>query len=139
MGQSEGGDAVAGYLNAVMPIRRREDAQRLDEIFREVTGWTPRLWSGTMVGYGRYDYRYDSGRTGSSLATGFAARKANMVLYIMPGYADFGDILGAIGPHKRGKSCFYFQRLKALDETALRALIKAGLEDLAHRWPVYPV
>ena len=120
------------------PDRRRKDALRLLEIFREVTGYGPELWTGGVIGFGRYDYRYQTGNEGTFLATGFAPRKANMVLYIMPGYADFGTILARLGKHRTGRACIYFTRLEAIDEQALRALISAGLENLEQTWPVTP-
>jgi hypothetical protein len=129
---------VAAYLDAVAPERRRADAMRLDALFREVTGWAPRLWGGSIIGYGSYRYRYDSGREGEFLATGFAPRKANLSIYIMPGYADFGDILARLGKHKTGKACLYVNRLSDVDEAVLAELIRAGLEDLRTRWEVQP-
>jgi hypothetical protein len=112
---------------------------RLLAIFAEATGWEPRLWGPSMVGFGRYVYRYDSGHGGESLATGFSPRKAELSVYILPGYADFGSILSRLGPHRLGKSCLYIKRLDAVDEGVLRELIRAGLEDLARQWPVHPV
>ncbi len=135
--QPTGAD-VAAYLDAVAPDARRRDAHRLNALFQEVTGWQPQMWGPSMVGYGCYDYTYESGRSGHSLATGFAPRKANLSIYIMPGYADFGSILEELGPHKMGKSCLYITRLDRVNEDALRRLIRAGLDDLAARWPVYP-
>ena len=132
------GADVAAYIGAVEPEGRRADAMRLDQIFRETTGFEPRMWGPSIVGYGRYSYRYESGRAGAFLATGFAPRKANMVLYIMPGYADFGDILSGLGKHRLGKSCLYLNRLADVDEGALRRLIRAGLDDLGRRWEVMP-
>lgn len=132
------GADVAAYLDAVLPERRRQDALWLDRLFRRVTGFEPRMWGPTIVGYGRYHYVYDSGREGDSLATGFAPRKANMVVYIMPGYADFGAILDRLGKHKLGKSCLYLGSLAEIDEDALAELIRAGLDDLGTRWPVQP-
>ena len=126
------------YFDSVRPDARREDARRLDTIFQEVTGFAPRLWGTSIIGYGRYHYTYESGRSGDSLATGFAPRKANMVVYIMPGYADFTDILKDLGPHRLGKSCLYLGRLSGVDENALRRLIRAGLDDLANRWTIFP-
>ena len=128
--------SVDAYLGTVTPERRRADAQRLDHIFREVTGWAPRMWGPSIIGYGRYHYRYDSGREGDFLATGFAPRKANLVIYIMPGYADFDAILARLGKHKLGKSCLYINKLADVDENVLRELIRAGLADLNERWPV---
>ncbi|SMX50081.1 DUF1801 domain-containing protein [Maliponia aquimaris] len=128
--------SVADFLAGVQPDQRREDALRLDALFREVTGWQPVLWGSSIVGYGRYAYTYASGHSGQSLATGFAPRKANTVVYIMPGYADFGVILSRLGPHRLGKSCLYLGALSKVDLDALAELIRAGLADLARHWPI---
>ncbi|WP_136441290.1 DUF1801 domain-containing protein [Pacificoceanicola onchidii] len=130
------GTDVPTFLHAVEPPGRREDALQLDALFRRVTGFTPRLWGPSIIGYGAYHYVYDSGREGDFLATGFAPRKANMVVYIMPGYSDFSDILQRLGPHKLGKSCLYLGRLSQVDQDVLAELIRAGLDDLNTRWPV---
>ncbi|MBS0123956.1 DUF1801 domain-containing protein [Thetidibacter halocola] len=130
--------SVAEFLASVEPSGRRNDALHLDTVFRRVSGWQPRLWGPSIIGYGRYDYRYASGRAGQYLATGFAPRKANMVVYIMPGYADFSAILPRLGPHRLGKSCLYLGSLSVIDEGVLAELISAGLDDLRRRWPVHP-
>jgi hypothetical protein len=130
--------SVVEFLASVEPSGRRNDALHLDTLFRRVTGWHPRLWGPSIIGYGRYDYRYASGREGEFLATGFAPRKANMVVYIMPGYADFSAILSRLGPHRLGKSCLYLGSLSRIDEGVLAELISAGLDDLRRRWPVHP-
>lgn len=129
---------VAPFLKSVTPERRLHEAQALDILFRTVTGWQPRLWSGNMIGYGYYDYTYASGRSGRYLATGFAPRKAKLSIYIMPGYADFGPILGRLGKHSIGKSCLYLNKLADADQDVLAELIRAGLRDLATHWPVQP-
>lgn len=116
---------------------RRADAKRLLTIFAEVTGFSPKVWSG-IFGFGRYDYRYPSGHSGTCFATGFAVRKTEMVLYIMPGYAEFGAILADLGPHRIGKSCLYLKRLEGINETALRRLICVGLRDLARHCTIHP-
>lgn len=120
-----------------MPERRHVEAAKLDTFFRNLTGWQPMLYPGGMLGYGRYDYSYKSGRTGSYFATGFAPRKAKLSIYIMPGYADFSALLARFGPHTKGKSCLYLNKLEDADMDVLGELIRAGLDDLATRWPVY--
>jgi hypothetical protein len=130
--------SVDDFIADVDHKGRREDALVLDALFREVTGWQPRMWGATMIGYGSYDYTYESGHSGTSLVTGFSPRKANMVLYIMPGYAEFGHILERLGKHKMGKCCLYLGRLSGVDHDVLRELISAGLEDLGKRWTVSP-
>ena len=130
-----GADPVA-FLDSVEPARRREDGFALDALFREVTGFQPVMWGPSILGYGRYAYTYASGRSGEFLATGFSPRKANLVLYIMPGYMDFGHILKDLGKHRLGRSCLYINKLADVDTEVLAQLIRAGLEDLDGRWPV---
>lgn len=132
------GQDVASYLASVVPVHRRADALALDTLFQRVTGFQPQMWGPSIIGYGRYHYRYDSGREGDFLATGFAPRKANLVVYILPGYTDFSDILGRLGPHKLGKSCLYLTRLSDIDMDVLAELIRAGLDDLGRRWEIHP-
>ncbi len=96
------------------------------------------MWGPSIVGYGRYHYRYKSGREGDFLATGFSPRKTALSIYIMPGYADFGDILSRLGKHKTGKSCLYVNKLADIDPEVLSELIRAGLADLETHWPVHP-
>lgn len=91
----------------------------------------------TIVGFGRYEYRYESGRQGEFLATGFSPRKARLTIYIMPGYADFGEILSRLGKHRTGKSCLYVNKLADIDEAVLEELILAGLADLSRRREVF--
>lgn len=129
---------VEDFLAQVEPEQKRLDGLRLDALFREVTGFQPVMWGPTIVGYGRYHYIYKTGREGDSLATGFSPRKANLSIYIMPGYAEFGDLLDRLGKHKIGKSCLYINKLADVDEGVLAELIRAGLRDLATYWPVQP-
>ena len=129
-------DEVDRFLQQVVPERRRDEALLLDPLFREVTGWTPRLWGSGIVGYGSYHYRYATGREGDWLATGFAPRKAHLVVHILPGYTDFSAILDRLGPHRAGKSCLYITRLDRIDMTVLRELVAEGLRDLAQTYPV---
>jgi hypothetical protein len=119
------------------PLDRQGEARRLLAIFGEVTGFEPQNWSG-MAGFGRYDYTYDSGHSGSSFATGFTPRKAELSIYTLPGYSDFGHILADLGKHRMGKSCLYLKRLEGVNEDALRRLIRAGLDDLGKAWTIFP-
>lgn len=123
------------FLQA-LPDPKRDDALALDKIFRRVSGFEPRMWGASIVGYGRYHYRYASGREGDFLATGFAPRAHGFSVYVMPGYADFEDILARIGKHKMGKSCLEFRRLANIDQDVLAELIGAGLERLKTMWTV---
>ncbi len=114
---------------------KRTEAEKLDAIFRDVTGWAPRKW-GKMIGYGAYHYRYDSGREGDFFATGFNMRARDIALHILPGYTEFPEIAKRLGPHSRGKSCWYIKAVDRVDDTALRDLIRAGIEDLAQTYDI---
>jgi len=129
---------VQAFLANVEHPTRRADALALNALFENITGWKPVMWGPSMVGYGSYHYRYDSGREGDFLATGFSPRKTNLSIYIMPGYADFRDILNRLGKHKIGKSCLYINKLADVDLDVLAELIQAGLNDLGRKWPVEP-
>ena len=124
------------FLNAVEPMQRREDGLLLNTLFQETTGWKPRMWGSSIVGYGAYDYTYASGRSGRWMATGFSPRKAQLSIYIMPGYQDFGPILDRLGPHSIGKSCLYIRRLDKVDREVLRELVAEGVKRLSEIWPV---
>jgi hypothetical protein len=128
--------SVAEFLARVEPPRRREQGLTLCDVFCQVTGWVPRMWGPSIVGYGVYDYTYKSGKTGTWMATGFSPRKSALSIYIMPGYQDYGALLDRLGPHKMGKSCLYITRLDAVDHDVLAELIRTGLADLAKMWPV---
>ncbi|MEL7205133.1 MAG: DUF1801 domain-containing protein [Pseudomonadota bacterium] len=132
-------DALDLLLSSIKHARRRADAQALLPFFQDVTGYDPVIWSGSIIGFGRYHYTYDSGREGDFLATGFAPRKASMSIYILPGYQDYSEILSRLGPHKTGKACLYITRLDHIDMTVLRELIQTGLRDLSLMYPVYPI
>ncbi|MCB4456082.1 DUF1801 domain-containing protein [Leisingera sp. McT4-56] len=130
--------SVEDFLQSVEPERKAVEAQELDRLFRNATGYQPQMWGPSIVGYGRYHYRYASGREGDYLATGFSPRKARHSIYIMPGYQDYGGILARLGKHKLGKSCLYVNRLADIDLDVLGELIRAGLKDLDAIWPVQP-
>jgi hypothetical protein len=129
---------VDTHLAGLADPNRREQAGELDALFRRVTGFQPYMPDHRMIGYGRYAYTYASGRSGVTLATGFAVAPSKFSIYIMPGYTDFGEILARIGKHKMAKSCLYVNKLADIDMPVLGELIVAGLGDLATHWPVEP-
>ena len=130
--------SAADLIAAVDHPTRRADGLVLLELFGRVTGFDPVVWGSSIIGFGRYHYHYDSGREGDFLATGFSPRMANLSIYIMPGYADFSEILSRLGKHKIGKSCLYINKLADVDLDVLEELIRAGLKDLDAKWPVQP-
>ena len=131
-------DEVEAAFVAIEDDRTRDEARRLDAIFREATGYAPRIWSGAIFGYGAYDYVYDSGRSGTWFATGFRPGTRRHSIHVMPGYTAFPDIAARLGKHARGKGCWYVNRLADIDEAVLGELIAAGVADLNAHWPVRP-
>lgn len=125
------------FVAGVEPARRKQDAERLLNVFEDVTGGLqPKMWGPSIIGYGRYRYKYESGREGEMLMTGFSPRKANLSLYIMPGYS-FGDMnekLSRLGKHKLGKACLYINKLADVDEAVLKEIIAAGLDEVRAKY-----
>jgi hypothetical protein len=120
--------SVDEFLRAISDHARRQDCLRVLEIMNGITGEEPKIWGGSMVGFGTYHYRYDSGREGDWFVTGFSPRKANLTLYIMAGFDRYAELLGRLGKFKTGKSCLYVKKLADVDETVLRELIGASVD-----------
>ena len=115
------------FIAEVEHPTRRADAETLLELMRRITGCEPKMWGPSIVGFGRYHYRYDTGREGDFLLTGFSPRKANMVVYVLSGYDDISDDLAALGKHKIGKSCLYINKLADVDLAVLERIIADGV------------
>lgn len=111
--------SVETFLNAVDHPVRRENALEVVQLMRKVTGVEPQMWGATMVGFGEYHYKYDSGREGDSYIIGLSPRKANLTIYIMPGYQDLSAYLTRLGQHKIGKCCLYINKLDDIDMSVL--------------------
>lgn len=116
--------SVLDFLNNVDHKTRREDGFALLEMMAELTGEEAVLWGSSIVGFGSYHYKYESGREGDMPLVGFSPRKQSMTLYIMPGFAEYEDMLAELGKHKLGKSCLYVSKLADVDDDVLRSLIK---------------
>ena len=122
--------SVEAYLNQVEDEKKREESFQILELMREVTGEEPKMWGDSMVGFGSYHYRYESGREGDMFLAGFAPRKRNFSLYIMAGFEEYDDLLQRLGKHKTGKSCLYVNKLADVDLQVLRELVRASVEHM---------
>ena len=112
------------FLEAIEHPQRRIDGLKLLEIFNHVTKLKPQMWGPSIIGYGRYEYRYESGREGEFFLTGFSPRKSNLTIYIMPGYQDLSEYLDRLGKHKTSKSCLYINKLSDIDLDVLAEIIQ---------------
>jgi hypothetical protein len=124
-------ESVTAFLNKVTDKRRRDDCFAVLEIMKDVTGEEPRMWGPSIVGFGRYRYKYESGREGEWMITGFSPRKADLTLYIMPGLDAFPDLMKRLGKFKTGKSCLYIKKLEDVDSGVLRQLVKQSVKKMA--------
>jgi len=124
------------YIANISDDARRADCQSIIEMMAEISGWEPKMWGASIVGFGEYHYRYDSGREGDALRIGFSNRAQNISVYIMPGYQDFEDELARLGKHKKGKACLYIKRLSDVDEAVLREIIIKGLRLMEEKYPL---
>lgn len=127
---------VSDFLRAVDNPRRRADAKKVAAMMRRATGKRATMWGSSMVGYGRYAYRYDSGC--EWMLTGFAPRKQNLVVYIMPGFQPFAPLMKKLGKYKTGKSCLYINKLEDVDEKVLETLITDSVKLMRERYDVKP-
>jgi hypothetical protein len=115
--------SVTYYLACLQPDRKREDAMAVNAMMRRVTGELPKMWGNSIIGFGKTHYRYDTGREGDWFLVGFAPRKTNITLYIMPGFKQYGPLLKRLGKHKKGKSCLYINKLADIDMGVLEKLV----------------
>ena len=125
---------VNAFLDAVDNPRRRSDARQLLALMRKVTGAPPKMWGPSIVGFGKYHYRYASGREGESLRVGFSPRKQNLVIYIMPGFSDYSEILEQLGKFRTGRSCLYVNKLDDVDLVLLEQLVRESFREMKRRY-----
>lgn len=122
---------VDAFLAAIPDPGRREDCQRIRALMEAATGAPARLWGPSIVGFGVYHYRYESGREGDWMVTGFSPRKNDLTLYIMPGFARYEALMAKLGKHKTGKSCLYIKRLADVDMAVLETLVRDSVAEMA--------
>lgn len=126
--------SVRKYLDGIDDETKRADCERIAEIMQKVTGREPVMWGTSIVGFGSYHYVYDSGREGDMCLTGFAARKANIAVYIMDGFGAHPGLMGKLGKYKTGKSCLYIKRLADVDESVLAELVSESVKHMRRQY-----
>ena len=123
--------SVDAFLESVADEKRREDARTVVAMMREVTGEEPRMWGPSMIGFGSYHYRYESGREGDWFLTGVSPRKGALTVYIMAGFDRYDELMARLGKHTTGRSCLYIKRLEDVDRDVLRELIDRSVRHTA--------
>lgn len=125
--------SVDAFLECVADEARRADAIRVMKLMRRITGAKPKMWGGSIIGFGDYRCKYPSGRELDWFIAGFSPRKANLTLYLMSGFDGQERLLKQLGKHKTGKACLYIKRLADIDLAALGELIQASVAHASGR------
>lgn len=128
-------DSVADFLAGVEPTSRRADARTLAALLTEVTGEAPVMWGTSIVGFGRYTYVNTTKKPADWPIIGFSPRKANLTVYIMPGFDGYADLLARLGKHKTSVSCLYLNRLSDIDLEVLREMTTRSVAWMRARYP----
>jgi hypothetical protein len=127
--------SVDAYLASRASSEQQQDCSALMAMCERVTQQQPRMWGPSIVGYGSYTYRYDSGHSGEACLTGFAVRGKELVVYLVADTPEQAALLARVGRHRRGKVCLYFKRLAELDVEVLEALIAGSVAEVRRRHP----
>ena len=122
--------SVTAFMDSIEDKQKRLDAKKVAGMMREATGSRARMWGANIVGFGEYHYKYDSGREGDFMITGFSPRKQALTLYVIPGFKHFEPLMNKLGKYKTGKSCLYIKRLSDVDEKVLKQLIEGSVKHM---------
>jgi hypothetical protein len=115
--------SVESYLAAIQDEARRQDCEALAQLMAKATKQPPKMWGSSIVGFGSYHYRYESGREGDICLVGFSSRKSDISLYGLLAAPRQEELIPQLGRHKAGKGCLYIKRLRDIDLEVLEKLI----------------
>ncbi|SCX68096.1 DUF1801 domain-containing protein [Lysinibacillus fusiformis] len=127
--------SVIEFIESVDHPKKREDAYRLLDIFTEVSGCEAKMWGPSIIGFGHYHYKYQTGHEGDAPLVGFSPRKAKISLYFAPGDSEREQLLQQFGKHTTGKACVYINKLADVEEDILKALIQQSIVFLQKTYP----
>ena len=122
--------SVIEFIENVDSPKKREDAYKLLDIFTETSGYEAKMWGPSIIGFGKYHYKYDSGHEGDAPLVGFSPRKAKISLYFATGDTKREELLKDFGKHTTGKACVYVNKVADIDEGVLKALINESVSFL---------
>jgi hypothetical protein len=128
--------SIDEYLASRASTEQLADCKALMTLLKRVTKQSPKMWGPSIVGYGSYSYKYESGRTGESCLTGFAVRGKELVVYLVSESPEQPALLAKLGKHKIGKACLYFKRLADLDTKVLESLVAESIAETKRRHTV---
>jgi hypothetical protein len=119
-------------MEAVAP-ERHTDCRAIAAMMQSATREKPMMWGPSIVGFGNYHYKYDSGREGDSPIVAFSPRKNELVIYVVPGFANYESLLSKLGKHKTGKVCLYIKKLADVDADVLNRIIVESVAAMASK------
>jgi hypothetical protein len=128
-------NSVIEFIEQVDSPKKREDAYKLLDIFTETTGYEAKMWGPSIIGFGSYHYKYESGHEGDAPLVGFSPRKAKISLYFAPGETKREELLKQFGKHTTGKACVYINKVADIDVDVLKALINESVSFLQELYP----
>ncbi|MCP3763408.1 DUF1801 domain-containing protein [Domibacillus sp. A3M-37] len=128
-------NSVIEFIEQVESPKKREDAYKLLDIFTETTGYEAKMWGPSIIGFGSYHYKYESGHEGDAPLVGFSPRKAKISLYFATGDAKRGELLKNFGKHTTGKACVYINKVEDIEVGVLKELIHQSISFLQETYP----
>lgn len=126
---------VIEFIENVENPKRKQDAYKLLQIFEETSGFPPKMWGPSIIGFGAYHYVYESGHSGDAPLVGFSPRKAKVSLYVTTRDAAREPLLEKFGKHTSGKSCVYINKIEDIDVDVLKQLITQSVEYMQELYP----
>jgi hypothetical protein len=119
--------SVSAYIDAIPDAAKRADAKAIAKMMQSASGEKPKMWGPSIIGFGSYHYKYDSGREGDMLIIGFSPRKAANVVYGAIGFSGADALLAKLGKHSTGKGCLYIKKLADIDAKVLQAMLEKSV------------
>lgn len=124
--------SVVDFINSVGDTKKREDSFVIIELMKKITKAEPKMWGGSIVGFGLRRFKYASGRELDWFLTGFSPRKQNLTFYIMSGFDGYNELLKKLGKYKTSKACLYVKKLEDIDIKVLKEMIKHSVKKITH-------
>ena len=127
--------SVEKFIDTVKDEKKRNDCFIISNMMKKITGEDPKMWGPSIVGFGKYHYKYESGREGEFFITGFSPRKSNLTLYIMSGFKKYESLLTKLGKYKNSGSCIYLKTLDDINLKVLETMISDSVKYLKKKYP----
>lgn len=125
---------VLAFINGLENEQKKHDCKELLKLFSEITNEQPKMWRSSIIGFGSYHYKYESGREGDWFLTGFSPRKSTLSIYITSGFKKYEDLMKELGKYKPGSSCLYVNKLSDIDKSKLAILIEKSVKYMKKKY-----